>query len=135
MTGCSEQLPSWDQARSEADAAMREVVELLSPESVVVDLTDPTRYGCAQGVMYTGHLAIDAGAGFNGPAFVDALPSRLAGSFSLEASPVPARYPEVSLIAEEHGDASVTVGAGVDDDMHRIDILVISRCAQTPDDS
>jgi hypothetical protein len=127
------ELPTYNTVRDEAQAAMQRVVDELPPGSRVAPQPEGDPYGCeGDGVFYTGHWGVYPGAGFDGQAFVDGLPSALAGDFVEEQKVVELSYPAVGFIATGYGNTGVSISVVDVDGETVVDILSTSRCAQPP---
>ena len=137
MTGCAmQQLPTYDVVRSETTAAMQQVVDQLPADSVVDDRTDPTPYGCdGGGVLFTGHWEVQVPDGFDTRAFIEELPGRVAENFVKEERGVPHSYPLISLRTKGDSEVSLDVSNRDPENLPKINILALSRCAQAPSTS
>lgn len=126
-------LPTYDNVREEAHAAMQRVVDELPPDSRVAPQPESDPYGCeGDGVFYTGHWGVYPGAGFDGQAFVDELPAALANDFVVEEKVVDLSYPAVGFIATGYGNTGVSISVVDVNGETVVDILATSRCAQPP---
>ncbi|MDQ1218436.1 hypothetical protein QE411_003291 [Microbacterium arborescens] len=132
MSACASQLPTWDEVRAETQATMQEVVDLLPAEVVVDDMTDPTPYGCENGVMYTGHLDIDPGPDFDIPAFIESLDDTLPEGFEPRTSQVRVSFARALFTAEPYGSTLLKVTENTAGGRNTIDVLAISRCGEPP---
>ena len=134
VTGCTmQQLPTYDVVRAETTAAMQQVVDQLPAESVVDDRTDPTPYGCGDGgVLFTGHWEVHVPDGFDTRAFIEELPERVAEDFVKEKLGGPYSFPLISLRAKDDSQVSLDISNGDPENLPKVNILALSRCAQPP---
>ncbi len=137
LAGCTVQLPTYDQVRSETEAAMQDIVDAMPEGSVVDDRTVPTPFACGdgRGVFFTGHWEVHPPEGFDTRGFIETLPETLGDGYEEQEVGVAVDYPLVRLVALEHGGTGLDVsGLDADTDDPLVNIVATSRCAQDPED-
>lgn len=128
LAACAPALPSYDTVREETRSAMQLVVDQLPAGTEVEDDSTEEPYGCSQdGVMYTGHWVAFPGDDFDGPGFIDAIPSALGDEWTVDEDAVLPSGPAVNL---ESDQVSLSIAVVDDDGAVAVDILGISQCGE-----
>ena len=133
-------LPSFETARSEANAAIQEVVDLLPTKTPVEQLGEDS-LGCGgtgvpsegSDVTYTNHIAVVQPADFDADQFIEDLPGPLGSSFTVKDTGLDLDSPAIDLIADEHGGTLLSVSTGDNRGEKYVEIYAFSRCAQPPE--
>lgn len=133
LTGCTmTKLPTYDTVRDETTAAIELIADQLPETTRVQDIPNEP-YGCENdSVLYTGHWVLFQPAGFDGEAFIDALPDQLGEDFVVRDLGIESSRPNVHFIATAHGETQVGVATGETDGEPWVDITALSRCAEPP---
>lgn len=98
MAGCvMTGRPTLEQARAETEAVLQRIADEVPGGVVQVDTPNPGYLACGDGSYYAAlRWGVTPEPGFDGEAFVDALPARLGDEFSI-AETVEIRSPAVAL--------------------------------------
>lgn len=98
MAGCAMAgRPTLEQARAETEAVLQRIADEVPGGVVEVDTPNPSYLACGDGSYYaTLRWGVTPEPGFDGQAFVDALPARLGDEFAI-AETVDIRSPAVAL--------------------------------------
>ncbi|MDD7928021.1 hypothetical protein [Microbacterium thalli] len=98
LAGCgSAGRPTLEQARAETEAVLQQIADGVPGGVVEVDTPTPPYLTCGEGEYYaTIRWAVTARPGFDGEAFIDALPGRLGKEFMVDEN-VEVKPPGVAL--------------------------------------
>lgn len=136
LAGCqATQLPTYEEVRTETEAAMQRIVDELPEGSTVEDLTNDTPFACNEGssaVFFTGHWAVITPDGFDRVGFVEGLPDVLGPGFEQRESQIDTGPGSVKLRTTGEDDVHLSATAVEDGQVQAVDILAMSRCAQEP---
>lgn len=125
-------LPTYDVAREEARASPQDIVDQLPRTAQVSDESTDTPYPCDEGFIYTGHWTVQLPADFDTTAFAEGLPASAGDGFELAETQGPSER-TTSLIATHRGPAFVDVSDLSTTEANILDLLALSRCAESPD--
>lgn len=125
-------LPTHDVARDEARASLQDIVDRLPTTAEVSDESVDTPYPCDEGFIYTGHWTVRLPADFDTAAFTEDLPASAGDGFELADTQGPSER-TTSLIATHRGPAFVDISDVSTPETKVLDLLALSRCAQSPE--
>lgn len=138
MTGCgmSTTTPSHETVRSETQAVMKAVTDLLPEGTRIDDRPKDVPLGCqGNGASYTGQWDAFPPSGFDVPGFVSTVPDELGDTVRVQESDVPTSEPVVHMLTTGHSQVSLTVAARTTGPEPRVNILAISWCGAKPSPS
>jgi hypothetical protein len=127
MAGCAVvERPTLEEARAETEALLQRIADEVPGGVVTVDTPNPSYRNCGDGTYYaTIQWGVTPGPGFDGEAFVDALPGRLGEDFVV-AETVDITSPAVAL--DHSGGTVLDVQVLEIDGSIVVDLLGLTPC-------
>lgn len=127
MAGCAMvERPTLEEAQAETEALLQQIANEVPGGVVTVDTPNPSYRDCGDGTYYaTIQWGVMPGPGFDGEAFVDALPGRLGEDFVV-AETVDITSPAVAL--DHSGGTVLDVQVLEIDGGIVIDLLGLTAC-------
>ncbi|MDQ1218046.1 hypothetical protein QE411_002901 [Microbacterium arborescens] len=126
VAGCAVDRPTVEEARAETEALLQQIANEVPGGVVTVDTPNPSYRECGDGTYYaTIQWGVTPRPGFDGEAFVDALPGRLGEDFVV-AETVDITSPAVAL--DHSGGTVLDVQVLEGDGGIVIDLLGLTPC-------
>ncbi|MDW4572907.1 hypothetical protein R8Z57_09005 [Microbacterium sp. M3] len=116
---------------AETEEAMQLIRDTLPADAPLNDRSGEP-FACklegGEGEFFTGLWDIEMPAGFDGQAYIDALPGELGDDFTIETNVIDVSFPVIRLRPSAAPDVLIDVTTNAEDEAPFVSIRAISRC-------